>query len=112
MTEAFQNVREWFQARPRRKTRLKYGLIGLVVLIAIGAAVRPAAHAVKGWQARRLAAQADLLMRNQQWNEASKKAMDAVKLRPNEPAAIDAIAHLLSRTGRSAPALEWWKKVE
>src|SRR3954452_20047413 len=112
MTELFENIGEWFRARPRRQTRLKYGLIGLAVLIVAGAAVRPTAHAIKAWQARRLAGEADMLMRNQQWNEASRKAMDAVKLRPTEPAAIDAVAHLLSRTGRSAPALEWWKKVE
>jgi|tagenome__1003787_1003787.scaffolds.fasta_scaffold20975369_3 hypothetical protein len=112
MTEVFHNVREWFRARPRRQKRLKYGLIGLAILILLGAAVRPAAHAIKGWQARRLAGEANTLMQNQQWNEASKKAMDAVKLRPTEPAAIDAIAHLLSRTGRSGPALEWWKQVE
>src|SRR4051812_46294876 len=104
MSEQLRSLQRWFRARPRRLTRVKYGLIALALLMVMALAARPIVHSIKSWQARKLAAEANTLMQNQQWREATRKALDAAKLRPNEPAALEAVAHLLSRTGQSAAA--------
>src|ERR1700759_2350833 len=105
MTSSLRGIRKWFQARPRRKKRLKYGLIVLGVLLVIVAGMRPVSRATRSWQSRKLASQANDLMKNHQWREASRKSLDALQLHPSEPAAIDSVAHLLSLTGQSNAAM-------
>jgi len=77
----------------------------------VGAMAPQISRAAKGWQARRLAAQATLLMDQQQWLDASKKVRTAFQLRPTEPEAWRAYARLLSRTGQGTLAVEWWQKI-
>src|SRR5438046_1874637 len=72
----------------------------------------PVSGAIKAWQSRRLAHQAFGMIEQKQWNEADAKARDAFLLRPSEPEAWRAIGRLHSRTGQSATALEWWKKID
>jgi tetratricopeptide (TPR) repeat protein len=112
MVAIYRNISAWFRRRPRRQKRLKYGLIALAVVAALAVSARPVAGLIRGWQSRRLAAEANALIQQGQWRDASKKALDAVRLRPDEPTAMDSVAHLLSRTRQSATAMEWWKKIE
>jgi tetratricopeptide (TPR) repeat protein len=87
-------------------------LITCVLGVAIYFAARPIGGAVKAWQSRRLAHQAFALIDQKKWSEANAKARDAYLLRPTEPESWRAFARLASRTSQSAPALEWWKKVD
>ena len=45
-------------------------------------------------------------------DEAAAKARDAYLLRSTEPESWRAVARVEVRTGQSASALEWWKKVD
>ena len=84
----------------------------VLVLIAAGVVMAPQiSRAAKGWQARRLSAQASALMDQQKWLAASKKLRTAFQLRPTEPEAWRAYARLLSRTGQGTLAVEWWQKI-
>ena len=98
----------------RRRRRLFLLAVPVVVALGVGIyfAAPPVSGAIKAWQSRRLARQAFALVDQKQWNDASAKARDALLLRPGEPEAWRAIARVLSRTGQSAAALEWWKKVD
>jgi tetratricopeptide (TPR) repeat protein len=91
-------------------------LLALPVVAALGIAVYfaapPIRGAIKDWQSRRLAHQVFAMIDQKKWNEAGAKARDALLLRPSEPEAWRAIAQLRSRTGRSAAAFEFWKKVD
>jgi hypothetical protein len=75
-------------------------------------AAPPIGGAIKAWQSRRLAREAFALMDQKKWNESNAKARDALLVRPTEPEAWRAAARLLSRMGRGAAALEWWKKLD
>jgi tetratricopeptide (TPR) repeat protein len=103
---------EEYQAR-RRKRLLLLALL-VVVLLAAGIyfVASPVSEAIKGWQSRRLAHQAFALVDKKQWNEAGAKARDAYLLRSSEPEAVRAVARVLSKTGQSTTALEWWKTVD
>jgi tetratricopeptide (TPR) repeat protein len=101
----------------RRARRVKlFVLFAAVIIIVFGVGLyfsaEPISGAIKGWQSRRLARQAVALIEQKQWNEANAKARDAYLLRPSEPESWRAIARMLSRTGQSTAALEWWKKVD
>jgi hypothetical protein len=102
------------EIRLRRIRRFVFlGAIAACVLgIAIYFAGPSIGGAIKGWQARRLAREAFALIDQKKWTEADAKARDALILRPTEPEAWRAVARLLSRMGRGAPALEWWKKLD
>jgi tetratricopeptide (TPR) repeat protein len=88
--------------------------LAVVVLLAVGIyfAASPIAGAIKGWQSRHLAHQAFALVDQKQWNEAGAKARDAYLLDQGEPEAVRAVARVLSRTGQSTTALQWWKTVD
>src|SRR5437667_668315 len=100
------------QARRRKRLFLLALPVVTVLAVAIYFGASPVSGAIKGWQSRRLAHQAFVLIEQKQWSEADAKARDAFLLRPTEPEAWRAIARLHSRTGQSATALEWWKKVD
>lgn len=102
------------EQRTRRLRRLFLLAIPVVaaLVVAIYFAAPRVGGAIKAWQSRRLAQQAFALIDQKQWNEAGAKARDALLLRRSEPESWRAIARVLSRTGQSATALEWWKKVD
>jgi tetratricopeptide (TPR) repeat protein len=102
---------EWVRKRPSRRKIVIWCTVA-IVLLAGGAAVTPRfLRAVKGWQARRLAGQASVLITQQNWQEASKKLQSAFQLRNTEPEIWRVYARLLSRTGQGNLALEYWQKV-
>jgi hypothetical protein len=102
------------EVRARRIRRLI--LLGALVACSVGVAIYFAAPriggAIKGWQSRRLARQAFVLIEQRKWSDANAKARDAYLLRPIEPESWRAIAQVASRTNQWQPALEWWKKVD
>src|SRR5438094_2408648 len=103
---------EELQARRRKRILLLALAAAAVLAVAIYFAASPVSGAIKGWQSRRLAHQAFVLIDQKQWNEADAKARDAFLLSPTEPDAWRAIGRLHSRIGKNAPALEWWKKID
>ena len=103
---------EELQARRRKRILLLALAAAAVLAVAIYFAASPVSGAIKGWQSRRLAHQAFVMIEQKQWNEADAKARDAYLLRPSEPESWRAIARLLSGTGQGTAALEWWKKVD
>jgi hypothetical protein len=97
-------------ARRRRKTRRRLKIAGALVLVLILGYFlgRPARHAIKAWQARRHAEAAFDFIAAEKWTDATREARAAYQLRATEPAAIRAVARLLSRT-RQTEALGFWK---
>jgi hypothetical protein len=89
------------------------GAIAAAVLgVGIYFAARPISGAIKGWQSRRAAREAFVLIDQNKWNEAAARARDAYALRFTEPESWRAVARVASRTNQLVPALEWWKKVD
>jgi hypothetical protein len=103
---------EEYQARRRRRLLLLALAVVAALAVVIYFVASPIGEAIKGWQSRRLAHQAFDMIERKQWPEASAKARDAYLLRPSEPEASRAAARVLSRTGQSTTALEWWKTVD
>jgi Tfp pilus assembly protein PilF len=102
---------EELQARRRKRLLLLAVAVVAVFAVAIYFGASPVSGAIKAWQSRRLAHHALALIEQKQWDEANAKARDAYLLSQSEPEGWRAIARLQSRTGQSATALEWWKKV-
>ena len=102
------------EIRARRIRRMLFLTIPAVgaVAVAIYFAAPRIGGAIKAWQSRRLAREAFALIDQKKWSEADAKARDALLLRPTEPEAWRAVARFLSRMGRGALALEWWKKLD
>ena len=102
------------EIRARRIRRFVFlGAIGVGALgVAIYFAAPSIGGAIKAWQSRRLAREAFALIDQRKWSDADAKTRDALLLRPTEPEAWRAAARLLSRMGRGAAALEWWKKLD
>ncbi len=107
----FRRIIAWIKARRRRRR----AFVVCAVLLAFGLSSwflgQPVSRRIRGWQARHIAAQADELIRHEQWADASRKLRAAMQLRPTEPAVWAATARLLSRVGRGDLALGWWKKL-
>ena len=76
---------EQTQARRRRWRRWLAVVLGAASLAVAGFGALPALHAVKAWQARRLAAQAWQFIDKEQWQEARKVISDADAIWKNEP---------------------------
>jgi tetratricopeptide (TPR) repeat protein len=72
---------------------------------------RPASHLIKEFQARRLAAEASVLMENEQWQKAEDKLQDAFRLSFTEPDVWRTQARLLSRMGQNQEAVLWWQRI-
>ena len=96
-----------------RKHRNLVAIVVVVVIVvdAIFFGARPAAHAIKAWQARRHAHRAFTYIQNEQWNDAQREASAAYQLVPTEPEALRAVARFLSRIHQSE-ALDFWKQLE
>ena len=102
---------EELRLRQQKRRRLLFAGASLVIVLALVLVLgRPAAHAIKRWQARRHAGQALALIASEKWSEAQKEATAAYQLAPNEPEAIRAVARFLSRV-RQPQALEFWDKL-
>src|SRR5438045_5296738 len=97
----------------QRKQRRRLVIIGSILLLA-GIAVlvaRPVRNAVRGWQARRHAANALAFIDQEKWREARDEASAAYRLRTTEPSALRAVARLLSRAGQ-VDGLEFWRQLD
>lgn len=103
---------EELRLRNQRRWRLaRWGTLALALVIGAVLGARPAFGAIKGWQARRHAARATELMRQERWVEARTAAVEALQLRFTEPEAVRAVARFLSRTGQAQEALEFWARL-
>lgn len=109
-TPSVRKMAAWLREEPGRPKIVAWWSFAAIVLIAGAIATPYAVHAVQGWHARRIANESLLLMEQQKWKEASQKLQDASRIRNSEPEVWRAYARLLSRTGRSSAALEWWQK--
>ncbi len=83
-------------------------LVGVTLIVAFLLSARPLYHNLKRWRARQLASQAERLLSEQKWPEASEKAQGAFLLCPTEPDAIRAVATLETKAGLPG-ALEFWQ---
>lgn len=99
------------RTRGRARMILLGWTIAILAVAGLWAAAPPVAREVKGWQARRLAGEANALIDKEDWTEATKKARAAFQLSSNEPETWYAVARLFTRTGRGGEALEWWQKI-
>ncbi len=111
MNSDFLLTAEELRLRRVRRRRLLIGaIVPLLVVALVVIFARPAAHAIKAWQARRHARQAFALIEAEKWSEAQREATAAYQLWPNEPEALRAVARLLSRL-RQTQALEFWERL-
>ncbi len=100
-------------ARRRRRKRTVAILAALILLGAGGFfGGRPAYRAVRDWQARRAAAEAQRDMDAGQWDLAVSKVQDALLLSRVEPEVMRTAAVFLTRTGHAREALGFWRQVE
>jgi tetratricopeptide (TPR) repeat protein len=102
-----------FELRTRKLKRLRIALIlTAVAALTLSAyfSARPVIHLVRGWQARRHAQKAFVLIDQEKWSEARDEASAAYQLSPGEPKAIRSVARLLSRGGHP-DALKFWKEL-
>lgn len=97
----------------QRKRRRRIIIVGsLLFLLAVAVLIaRPVRNGVRGWQARRHAARALVLIDQEKWREARDESSAAYRLRPTEPSALRAVARLLSRAGQG-DGLEFWKQLD
>jgi tetratricopeptide (TPR) repeat protein len=97
------------QHKRRRILVIVLGALFSALVIAIAA--RPVRNAILTWQAQRHAARAFVFIDQEKWREAREETYTAYRLRSSEPAAIRAVARLLTRAGQ-AEALEFWKNLD
>ena len=102
---------EEFMARRRRRVLRKYLPAVIAVALAMFFGGKPAYRAVRAWQARRLAREANTLIDQEKWSEASRRVQDAYLLRPNEPEAVRVSARLLTRIARPGEAAQFWEEL-
>ncbi len=100
-----------FIARRRRRLAGKILLIVGAIALVVFLGGKPVYRAIKAWQARRLAREANALMVEEKWTEASRRVQDAYLLRPNEPEAVRASARLLTRVSRPGEAVPFWEEL-
>ena len=100
-------------ARGRRRRRT---VIVLIVLTLFGVAGflgwHPAYRAIRDWQARRAATEAQRAMDAGQWDRAVGKVQDSLALSRVEPEVMRTAAVFLTRTGHAREALGFWRQVE
>jgi hypothetical protein len=105
------NIAHWLREKPRRRRIVALWMVALACLVGLGFAAPRISRSVKGWQARRHAARAMVLIDQQNWADAMDRIRTAFYLRPLEPEVWRAYARLLSRTGQGVVGVEWWQKV-
>ncbi len=99
------------QQRRRRLLIVWAGLAAVLIPLVVWG-VHPAVHAVKGWQARRLAAEAWRRLEAGDGDGAFAKVQDALSLRHNDPEVMRVTAVLLTRVEHGREALMFWKEIE
>jgi len=92
----------------RRFALISVILVSLIVAGFFGA--RPAYRSFTGWRAKRLAARAEKLLSENQWTPALQAAQAAFLLNRAEPAAIHAMAKVLT-SATNAAALPFWQQL-
>ncbi len=101
---------EFMERRKRRILRIYLPvLLTLALLVFFGG--KPAYRGVRAWQARRVAREANALIAQEKWGEASRRAQDAYLLRPSEPEAVRVTARLLTRVGQAPDAIKFWEEL-
>src|SRR5438034_11412604 len=95
---------EELQARRRRRLLLLALPVVTVLAVAIYFGASPVSGGIKGWQSRRLAYRAFVMIEQKQWNEADAKARDAVSVRPTEAKAWRLIARVHPRNSHKPTA--------
>ncbi len=97
--------------RQRRRRLWLNVLTGVALLAGAGFGALPALHAVKAWQARRLAASARQHLDKDQWLDARKDITDASMIWRNEPEVLRVTALFLNRVGNYRQALTYWQQL-
>ena len=105
-------ARELAVNRRRRIRRWVVGILLAALALGIAFGGRPALHAIKAWQARRLASDARRLIDQGKWLDARKDVADAYALSSQEPDAVRVTAQFLNRVGNFTQALGFWKQLE
>src|SRR5438067_12118167 len=93
------------EEKKRRRRWLIIACVLLVLLLGAGIESGPIYRAIKGWRARQLARGAEEFVSKQAWQDATSKARSAYQLKPDEPAAIRAVAHIERATGHPSGAI-------
>jgi tetratricopeptide (TPR) repeat protein len=96
------------KAKLRRLAIISLAVVAILVGCFFGA--RPAYRSFTGWRSKRLAAQAEKLISENQWTQAVQKAQAAFLLNRTEPAAIHAMAKALT-SATNAAALPFWQQL-
>ena len=100
-------------ARHRRHKRLAvWGVLLVLAGVGVTLGSRPTYRAIRDWQARRAAQEAQRDMDAGRWNEAMTKVQDSLSLSRVEPEVMRTAAVFLSRTGHGREALGFWGQVE
>jgi tetratricopeptide (TPR) repeat protein len=94
--------------RQRRRRVVAVAACIFVVLAVAMFQIKPVLLEVSKWRSRRYAAKAEVDMSAENWQGAQVKAQIAYQLRPDEPAAIRAVARLQSLSGNAAGANQFW----
>lgn len=97
-----------------RKAKLRrlavISLVVVVLLTGVFLGGRPAYRVLTNWRAKRLAAQAEKLLDENQGKQALEKAQAAFLLRPTSPAAVRAMAKTLTALTNAA-AVQFWQQL-
>jgi predicted Zn-dependent protease len=94
----------------KRRRIISFSILA-VLLVVLAIQARPLYRAIKGWRARALAGEVDELIAKDQFEAAAEKARAAYQLKPDEPAAVRALARLSSLSGNSAGAIGYWRRL-
>ena len=105
-------VRDAANQRRRRRVRWLAILGGLALVVGGAFGGRPAVHAAKQWQARRLAREAMRLTEEGNLEGARTKVQDALTIWRLEPEVMHATAFFLTRGGGYRQALPYWQQFE
>ena len=97
--------------RQRLRRRWLVALASVALVAGAGFGALPALHAVKAWQARRLAASARQHIDKEQWLEARKDITDATTIWRNEPEVVRVTALFLNRAGNFRQAITFWQRL-
>lgn len=95
--------------RARRRRWIALGVLAVFLVVGLIYA-RPMGRAVKGWQARRLAREAETLLAGKEWQAAYPLLRDAIKLSFNDPMVTRLMAEFQSRAG-TPEAVAWWVRL-
>ena len=104
-------ARERAALRRRNQRRWLAALTGVALVAGVVFGTLPALHAVKAWQARRLAASARQHIDKEQWLDARKDIGDAIAIWRNEPEVSRVTGLFLNRAGNFRQAVTYWQQL-